>query len=373
MELQNFDREDFLHRYWQRQPLLIRQALPQFQAPLDANELAGLAMEPEVESRIVTSSQDWPLLHGPFTEQDFERSGSWTLLVQAVDHYVPEVAALLQLINFLPDWRIDDVMVSYATDGGSVGPHYDNYDVFLLQGAGQREWLLGQQCDASTTLSPHSDLSIVANFQQSAAYVLEPGDILYVPPGLAHWGIARGECTTFSLGLRAPRLAELMSRQVDQALEAAATLEPQAFYRDPPLPAAPLPGEITAAAVEHAREQLSRLLDAGSDDARWLGELVTEPRYEPAPAQATAQQAATGQLWLRITPGARLAWSQATQQLLVFANGQTIAAAQTCLELLLALCEARQVAPVELEIFRQLPQNQRLIADLLETGCVYYE
>jgi 50S ribosomal protein L16 3-hydroxylase len=370
MQLQNFDTEDFLQRYWQRQPLLIRQALPQFQPPVDANELAGLAMEAEVESRIVTSAPDWPLFHGPFTEQDFARSGSWTLLVQAVDHYVPEVADLLRLINFLPDWRVDDVMVSYATDGGSVGPHYDNYDVFLLQGEGQREWLLGQQCDANTRLLPHSDLSIVADFQLSATHLLEPGDMLYLPPGVAHWGMARGECTTFSLGLRAPRLADLMSRQIDQALE---TMAPKLFYRDPPLPTKPLPGEITTAAVDHARELLSKLLREGSDDPRWLGELVTEPRYEPPEAQATAVHAEATQVGLHLTPGGRLAWSRAPQTLLVFANGQTIAAAEASLDLLLSLCKARQIQPAELEIFRQLPQNQQLIADLVQTGCVYYE
>ncbi|MCX2981228.1 cupin domain-containing protein [Halieaceae bacterium IMCC14734] len=370
MQLQNFNAQEFLQTYWQRQPLVIRQALPHFQVPLDADELAGLAMEPEVESRLVTTAPDWPLRHGPFAEQDFAGEGSWTLLVQAVDHYVPEVAELLRLIRFLPSWRVDDVMMSYANDGASVGPHYDNYDVFLLQGEGQREWLLGQQCDANTPLLPHTELRILKEFEQSAAYLLEPGDILYVPPGLAHWGIARGECTTFSLGLRAPQLAELMSRQVDQALEA---LKPELFYRDAQLAVDPLPGEITTAALEQARAQLSQLLQTGSSDARWLGELVTEPRYESEPVQPLPDQTEFVEPTLHVTAGARLAWSQTIGDLLIFANGQTIPASSASKELIISLCGAHKILPAELELLRQLPQNQRLITELLHTGCVYYE
>ena len=370
MQLQNFDTHTFLQHYWQRQPLLIRQALPRFKAPLDANELAGLALEPEVESRLVSTAPDWPLLHGPFTEQDFDRDGAWTLLVQAVDHYVPEVAELLRLVNFLPDWRVDDVMMSYATDGASVGPHYDSYDVFLLQGEGQREWLLGQHCDGATPLLPHSDLRIVEKFEQSAAYILDPGDILYVPPGIAHWGIARGECTTFSLGLRAPQLAQLMSRQVDQALE---SIDTELFYRDPALAIDPLPGEITAAAADHARAQLSQLLQAGSSDPRWLGELVTEPRYEPEHFQPPPAQQALANQSLQVTAGARLAWSRTNRDLLIFANGQTIKATGASIELIITLCDTRKILSAELEILGQLPQNQRLITELLHTGCVYYE
>ena len=151
----NLDREDFLARYWQSKPLLIRNALDRFKPPLSSHALAGLALEDDVESRIVEfSDKQWLLHHGPFCNADFQRDTPWTLLVQAVDHFIPEVAALRKLVDFLPRWRVDDVMVSYAVDGGSVGPHYDNYDVFLLQGEGQRLWKLGQFCDADTPCYP---------------------------------------------------------------------------------------------------------------------------------------------------------------------------------------------------------------------------
>ena len=156
------DREAFLARYWQREPLLIREAIPAFKPPLDAAELAGLALEAGVESRLIEyRDQQWLLQHGPFTEADFNRDAPWTLLVQAVDHYVDEVAGLRRLVDFLPQWLMDDVMVSYAVDGGSVGPHYDNYDVFLLQGEGRRHWRVGQACDSRSALLPHRELRIL--------------------------------------------------------------------------------------------------------------------------------------------------------------------------------------------------------------------
>ena len=151
----NLDREDFLARYWQNKPLLIRGAIKNFKPPLSSHALAGLALEDDIESRLVEyRDKQWQLHHGPFRNADFHRDNPWTLLVQAVDHFIPEVAALRKLVDFLPQWRVDDVMVSYAVDGGSVGPHYDNYDVFLLQGEGQRLWKLGQFCDGSTALLP---------------------------------------------------------------------------------------------------------------------------------------------------------------------------------------------------------------------------
>jgi len=218
--IENFDPALFLREYWQRKPLLIRQALPGFVAPLSPEELAGLALEEEFESRLVeTRGADWHFEHGPLAEGSFQRDNPWTVLVQAVDQYHPGVAQLRQLVAFLPPWRIDDVMVSFATAGGGVGPHYDNYDVFLLQGMGQRRWQVGQTCSAEEPLLDHDNLRILANFQQTAEYILEAGDILYLPPRLAHWCTANQDCLTFSIGLRWPRLNDLLSRWLDQVLE----------------------------------------------------------------------------------------------------------------------------------------------------------
>ena len=181
MKLNNFDTETFLRDYWQQKPLLIRNAFADWINPLEPDELAGLACEPEVESRLIIGAQgSWAVEHGPLAEARFAVLGQEpsTLLVQAVDHHVPEVAALLAPFRFIPNWRIDDVMVSYATDGGGVGPHFDQYDVFLIQGHGQRRWRVGQLCDDTSALLPHDELRLLADFQATDEWLLEPGDSL---------------------------------------------------------------------------------------------------------------------------------------------------------------------------------------------------
>ncbi|MGJ8537754.1 MAG: cupin domain-containing protein, partial [Parasphingopyxis sp.] len=208
MHISNFNSEAFLRDYWQKQPLLIKNPWDSWENPLEPDELAGLACEAEVESRLIEQTDaSWAVEHGPLPEARFAALGPsrWTLLVQAVDHYVPEVAALIEPFRFVPNWRIDDVMVSCAADQGGVGPHFDQYDVFLIQGSGRRRWRIGGRCDETSPLLPHDDLRLLAEFEASDEWILEPGDILYVPPGIAHDGVAIGDnCMTYSVGVRAP-------------------------------------------------------------------------------------------------------------------------------------------------------------------------
>ena len=207
MHFANFDIDSFLRDNWQKKPLLIRNPWADWKNPIEPDDLAGLACEPTVESRlIVQKRKDWSVEPGPIPETRFGKLGKapWTLLVQAVDHHVPDVAALIAPFRFIPDWRIDDVMVSYASDGGGVGPHFDQYDVFLVQGLGTRRWQVGALCDDSTELLPHDDLRLLANFEATDEWLLEPGDMLYVPPRFAHNGVAVGDdCMTYSVGFRA--------------------------------------------------------------------------------------------------------------------------------------------------------------------------
>ncbi|RLQ20595.1 cupin domain-containing protein [Seongchinamella sediminis] len=372
-ELQ-IDKDAFLARHWQRKPLLMPQALPDFRVPIAAGELAGLAMEDGIESRIISCQADqWQLSHGPFSEADFQRDGPWTLLVQAVDHYIPEVARLRQLVDFIPRWRIDDVMVSYASDGGSVGPHYDNYDVFLLQGEGQRLWRLGQYCDHDSPLAAHDELRILANFDQQAEFLLSPGDILYVPPGTAHWGIAQGECTTFSIGFRAPRVSELVSRFTDQLLT---QLEPEQFYHDAGLEPATRAGEIRPRDLERVAAQLQAALDESVSN-HWFGELVTEPCYTPFPDDDELAEArailADGPLRVSLNPAARLAWQHEENTLVVFANGDSRCFSDDLLSLQAALCRQALLAGDQLASATRNPQGAQWLDYLLESGCIYVE
>jgi 50S ribosomal protein L16 3-hydroxylase len=365
--LQNFDRERFLTQYWQRQPLLIEHALPDFTCPLSTEELSGLSLDADVESRLIENCAGrWEVEHGPFNEHSFDRDNFWTLLVQAVDHFVPAVADLRALINFLPQWRMDDVMVSYAPDGGSVGPHYDNYDVFLVQGLGQREWRLGQYCSTEEPLLEHDELHILKEFRERERHLLNPGDILYVPPRLAHWGIARGDCMTFSIGFRAPRLNDMLGRWTDQILE---NMDPELFYRDPMDKSMPRPGEINAQSISEAYNLLQRTLLAQMSRPNWFGELVTEPRY---PVEFLAEEQDLDSLEeIHLDSAARLAWWTDGEQLLAFANGQTIHCGQRCLALLANLCKYSLVAGNDLKAARDCSARRQLLQQLLAMGCIH--
>ena len=369
-----FDREAFLAQYWQRKPLLIRHALAAFSTPLPADELAGLALEDDIESRIIEhSDSQWRLQHGPFTAEDFQRENPWTLLVQAVDHFVPAVAELRQWVDFLPQWRVDDVMASYAVDGGSVGPHYDNYDVFLLQGEGQRRWQLGQHCDAQTPLLPHDELRILRDFHCVQEYVLGPGDILYVPPGVAHWGTAMGECTTFSIGFRAPRLSDMVSCWADKLLE---HMDAERFYTDALMEPASRAGEIRPRDLERVRAQLQAALEEETG-SQWFGELVTEPRYDIMQDEHDLADARTllrsGCCVVTLSPAARVAWQQEPSGVRLFANGESRLFEQSVLDKLMTLCESRRVEGPALARCLAHAESAHMLDYLLETGGIYVE
>lgn len=270
--------QKFLQRYWQREPLLIRKALIDYRSPISPDELAGLALETEVESRLVEGkAKDWSLRYGPFTEQDFLQlpEQDWTLLVQAVDLWVPEVQQLLERFDFLPPWRLDDVMVSFACPGGSVGPHFDQYDVFLLQVEGARRWQIGGHCDGDSPLQADCPLRVLESFSSQQEWLLEPGDMLYLPPGIAHWGVAETECLTYSIGFRSPSIADLLG---DLAVELMAQGY-DAHYRDPAMTQALTDPEIAPAFVVQAKQQLWQAIDNDDLIGDWFARFMTTPKY----------------------------------------------------------------------------------------------
>lgn len=361
----------FLAHYWQREPLLIRQALPQWSPPIDADTLAGLALEEDVESRIIEHREGaWYLEHGPFNAEAFDRQTQWTLLVQAVDHYIPAVAALKSLFSAIPSWRADDVMVSYATHGGSVGPHYDNYDVFLLQGDGHRRWQLGQRCDTASEHIPHEALRILQHFDREAEYLLAPGDMLYVPPGVAHWGVAEGECTTFSIGFRAPRAQDMLSRRVDAQLEA---FPLDRFFTDAQSTPAALAGEIRAEDRARVAAQLSEVFSKFTDDT-WFGELVTEPRYPPE-QQIDEPLLLDAAVKAVVVPAqSRVAWQREPGgSIRAFANGESACFPDTVLECLVQLCAGEALEQQALQDHLGNMQTKGLLEWLLRCGCVDVE
>lgn len=346
----------FLRDYWQKKPLLIRGAFANMRAPLSPEDLAGLACEEFTLARIIehhprdtaqtpafsgrrsdkqkagsrdTEADHWNVRNGPFQEDDFAKlpASHWTLLVQDVDKWDADVAALLEHFNFLPSWRIDDVMVSYAEDGGSVGAHVDQYDVFLLQGAGQRRWEISTDASASLAFRDDTELKLLRDFAPTDEWLLEPGDMLYLPPCIPHRGVAVGACMTLSIGMRAPSKAELTT---DLADFLATRWNEEDRYTDSDLAPARHAGEIDAASLKRLRAVLP--VGASLDAATlrdWFGCFIT--RYRSTYAAAPRERAmSAAQLQRRLVQGvcalrnplSRFAWAKAGRTTHLYVAGE---------------------------------------------------
>lgn len=283
----------FLAEYWQKKPLLIRQAIPNFQGLLDGNDLAGLACEEEAQSRLVHFSDgQWHTEQGPFDEDDFANlpEHDWTLLVQGVNHFLPEADALLRQFNFIPYARLDDLMVSYAPKGGGVGPHFDSYDVFLLQGSGERRWKISHQSDKS--IIEGAPLRILKQFTCDDEWVLAPGDMLYLPPQLAHWGIAEtDDCMTYSIGFRAPKTSELaMGYLEEMQSNLRSNSAEDILYQDADLAMTEAPAEISQGMVDKVHEMLTQMPWQAECIGPFLARYLSEPKphiyFEPNPKRS---------------------------------------------------------------------------------------
>lgn len=366
--------ERFLNEFWQKRPLLIRQAFPDLQPVLEADELAGLALEAEVESRLIRFQPDtdaFSLLKGPFTEDTFADlpESHWTLLVQAVDHYIDSANELLDCFTFIPRWRIDDLMISYATPGGGVGPHYDNYDVFLLQAGGTRRWEIGGQESSQSARIPDLPLMILSEFEALESYELEPGDMLYLPPQVAHNGVATSaDCITYSIGFRAPSDAELLRSFSDVIGEG---LSSESRYTDADLQPSTNPGAIDTAAIDRVKTKLAQLLDDPEKLAHWFGSYISEAKYPEDLYQPDLQEAED---WLQdldfeqgvvSLPGARLLYIQQQNKLLLFCNGTELDTGDCDLDWITNLCDLRQSGDI-----RASDANQALLIQLFQLGGI---
>ncbi len=367
---------EFLRDYWQKKPLLIRQAIPDFESPIDADELAGLALEEEVESRLVIEhgERPWELCRGPFAEDTFSTlpEREWTLLVQAVDQFVPEVAELLEQFRFLPSWRIDDVMISFAAPGGSVGPHFDNYDVFLLQAQGKRNWKIGQMCSSESPLLQHADLRILAEFEESAEWVLEPGDMLYLPPRLAHYGIAEDDCMTYSVGFRAPSAAEVLTHFTDFLAQ---YLTDEERYTDADAQPVSDPHQIQSDALDRLKSLLAEHMSDERMLLTWFGQFMTEPRYPELVAGEEMGEAdflnslQDGAILVR-NPSARMAWSEVDDDVLLFASGQSRYLPGKLRELLKLVCSADALHSENLGEWLADEDGRDLLCELVKQGSL---
>lgn len=342
-----------MRRHWQKSPCLIRQALRGVVSPVDRAALLALAARDDVESRLVVrqgsaagsgEASGWRLRQGPFTRRQIPpwTQPGWTLLVQGLDLHVQAAHELLALFRFVPEARLDDLMISHASDGGGVGPHVDAYDVFLLQVQGQRRWRVGPAADK--TFVDGLPLKILADFQPTDEWLLSPGDMLYVPPGWGHDGVAVGDdCMTCSIGFRAPGRNEL-ARELLQcmldALEPPGSDTPDKLYRDPAGSATETPGLVPAALVEFARQGIADLLAAPQSLACALGELLTEPK--PLVWFEAGSDLEDGRA-LRLGRSTRMMYDAHH----VFINGESFRAAGRDARLMRALADDRRLAAKE--------------------------
>ncbi len=350
---------EFLQNHWQKGPLLIKQALPDVPI-LDPDVLAGLTLEDEVESRLVleTPADDplssyWEVRHGPLDESLFTSlpDSYWTLLVQGVDQLSPEIYSLLQQFRFLPNWRVDDIMVSYAADKGGVGPHFDYYDVFLIQAQGQRRWKIGQGCGEHTPLRDNTPQKILTEFNQQQEYLVETGDILYIPAGVAHWGIADGECVTYSVGFRAPSLSEVIE---DYSQFVASHFPEDLRFSETEHDSNRHPGLITRDDIQRLRRFLLTNLDNEDYLAEWFGTYMTTPKRNSMAFISEHDLPA-------LLPSCRAAFAEGTgSQIKLFVNGETLYCSRALAE---AICSYEPIDQTNYD-----DADRKIIQTLEESG-----
>jgi 50S ribosomal protein L16 3-hydroxylase len=347
----------FLRGYWQKRPLLVRAAFPDFEDPLSIREVLALARSRDAESRIVRrSGRHWALQHGPFSSATLGRrpARDWTVLVQDTNHFSPRADALLARFAFIPRARLDDLMVSFAVPGGSVGPHVDSYDVFLIQGAGRRRWQISRQEDLDFV--PGLDLKVLSNFDPQEEWVLEAGDMLYLPPGVAHHGIAETECLTWSVGFRAPSDGELATAFLDHLAEG---LSLDGRYGDPGLAPTRHPGEIPPRLLSRVARTLRRVRWSPRDVTEFAGRYLSEPKahvYFSPPRRPLARarfEAAARRRGLALDRRARLLYTRGA----FFLNGEVVMAPLACGPWLRELSDTCRLAP-----FGQAPASLLALA-----------
>lgn len=371
--------KDFLANYWQKKPLYIPQLIPGFQDPISPEELAGLAMEADCESRLLegTEPDSWELSQGPFAESRFTAlpNDGWTLLVQAVDQWNEPVFDLKRLFQFLPQWRIEDVMVSFAANGAGVGPHFDYYDVFLVQGSGTRNWQVGPKYSSKSKIKNCSGLSILEEFEAVADYTLQAGDALYVPPQYAHWGKSQQRSMCYSIGCRAPSTAEILEGYSDSIID---RCEPEDRYTDPTAQVPERRGEIDTQSVFNSFNSLMETLDNKENYYRWFGQFATRPKIQnsiSSPEQPYDEAELLEELAnsaIAINPSSRFSFLELmpSGKTLLFVDGESIELAPQLAWYAHSLCRAPEISKQDMKKISQAPESLKHTLKLLNQGSL---
>lgn len=373
----------FLAEFWQKKPLLLKQGFKHFTDPLSADELAGLALEEEVESRVVQcAGGDWQLETGPIADFSHFGERDWTILVQAVDHWHGDAATLLDPFRFIPNWRIDDLMVSFSTPGGGVGPHLDQYDVFIIQGMGKRHWRVGMPDSSLEQFCPHPRLLQVSPFQACIDVVMEPGDILYIPPGCPHEGISLENSLNYSVGFRAPAQKDLLTGLADYLIDNDISGK---RFTDPERPVCQNIGELGVADLDQVKQLLQQLVCDEASLPLWFGQYISRAKHEldlqePDPhyqAEEIAEYLEEGSV-LSLTGGLRCCYHQASHSanspadIALFINGEQYLLPGDELTTAKLLTEQRQLDEQQCRHFLALPERLGLLVHLINLGYWHF-
>ncbi|WP_404340257.1 JmjC domain-containing protein [Pseudoalteromonas mariniglutinosa] len=355
LTINGLSEQDFLTQYWQKKPLLIKQGFQHFVDPLDANELAGLAMEDSIESRIVTNhNDDWQAHHGPFTDFNLLTEQHATLLVQAVDHWHPNAAQLLEPFRFIPNWRIDDLMISFSTPGGGVGPHLDQYDVFIIQGEGKRHWRVGLPDASLKQFAQNKSLLQVEQFPAVIDCLLEPGDVLYIPPGCPHEGYAVENALNYSVGFRAPNQRDLISQFADHLID---TELGNSRYSDAALTLRHSKGELSHTEANSLQQLMIAAIQDDTLFKTWLGNSISQPKHEMdlAPPETPYTLAdlhallADDDCVFERLGGTRAVYQRIDNKILLSVNGVNYAHDECCLTAIKLLTDQSTVTAAEIK------------------------
>lgn len=360
--------ENFLRGYWHKKPLLIRNAWPDLKSPISAEELAGLACEETVHARLVQEKHaqtPWHVSYSPFQEKDFLSlpESHWTLLVTDCEKHLPSLRALIEPFRFIPDWRIDDLMISYAADKGSVGPHLDQYDVFLLQLEGARHWEINEQALNDPDCIDGLELAILKNFKASQIWEVNPGDLLYLPPGIPHHGVASGPCITASIGFRAASKANIFRDYTDFI---SARFNDSDRYSDPDLKSQKNPAEITPQAIHKFRQIIQSGFETEDDIfSIWLGEILTATDETPETIVFTEKvfmaRFQSGETLFH-SPFARTAFIKNKSRVILFANGEHYPLDLSLLANVETLCERKHFTIPDFTLKHSEQWNELLVA-----------
>ena len=364
--------ETFLAEYWQKKPLLIRQAFDNFQSPLSPDELAGLACEEEINSRIVIEKggdQPWQAIHGPMEESIFSRlpDKHWSLVVNDLEKYIPELAEITDRFRFIPEWYLDDLMSSYAAPEGSVGPHVDLYDVFILQGSGQRRWQISTRPVAEDNVIPDIALRLQKEFTAEQEWILESGDMMYIPAGVSHHGVSLGESMSYSIGFRATSHADLLN---DFIAYITRDLPINETYRLPEQKRLIHANEITPAAIEQLRKIFSAYLDPEHPElSRWFGRFVSDPKVDYINDCKHPLECFEDLSFLNLHrhPASRFAFTREGDRARLFIDGEDYVVASAFAE---QLCENRSIDMSKLAGMSSA-QEKELVRELYNKGKIY--